>query len=100
MNCTVAAANTADEAYRWLQAQKPDALITDMVFPNRATGLDLIRRVRADKTLENTIIIAMTAATFAYPSFDVMRAGADAYLEKPFSPKHLRVVLTELLPPK
>lgn len=65
-----------------------DLLISDVMMPIM-NGLELTRRIRTDKNLNGLPIILLTALTGEEQLQKGLEAGADAYLEKPFSPKTL-----------
>ncbi len=65
---------------------QPDLLITDQNMPN-LTGLELIRRVRAERPHFPAILI--TAEGSESLAIEALRAGASDYLVKPFEAEHL-----------
>ncbi len=66
--------------------------ILDVQMPGRS-GLDVCRTVRADPQLRGIGVVIVSAT--AVPD-DAERAGADAFLPKPFSPLRLLAVVGEL----
>ncbi|GIV77561.1 MAG: hypothetical protein KatS3mg050_1955 [Litorilinea sp.] len=46
-------------------------------------GLEAIRRIRADKSLDDVPIIALTALAMAGDAERCLQAGADDYISKP-----------------
>lgn len=63
-------------------------VVSDVMMP-MMTGFELTRRIRADKVLNGLPVILLTALTGEDQLHKGLEAGADAYLEKPFSPKTL-----------
>ena len=62
--------------------QVPDLIITDINMP-RMDGLELLRKVRVERTLSGTAVLVVTA--FGGEAARVaMEAGADAATAKPF----------------
>ena len=62
----------------------PDLVITDIQLPH-VTGLELIGRLRADSTLKNVPIMAVTAYVGREDEERVRAAGANAYVSKPIA---------------
>ena len=78
----------ADGALGWeaiTQADPPIGLvISDWNMPN-CTGLDLLKRVRADSRFKHLPFILVTAEAEAHQIAEAVRAGVDNYVVKPFS---------------
>lgn len=68
---------------------KPDLVLLDVMMPGAFDGLEACRRLRADPNHARTRIILLSARGQASDVQAGMRAGADAYLLKPFSPLQL-----------
>ena len=71
-------------------------LVSDVMMPIM-NGFELTRRIRADKALNGLPIILLTALTGEEQLHKGLEAGADAYLEKPFSPKTLTTQAISLI---
>ena len=54
------------------------------------TGLQLLRSVRQDKSLDGTRFLLMTGSVEPSTVTAARQAGADAYLLKPFTPEQLK----------
>jgi two-component system chemotaxis response regulator CheY len=83
------------EALSKLTAQRFDILILDVMMPV-LDGVQLLRLVRADPRLRATKVLAMSAGG-AEAEQDVLRAGADFFLEKPIQLSLLVETLLALL---
>jgi len=72
--------------------KKPDLILMDIQLP-KISGMEAIRRIRADPAMAHTPIIAITS--FALPGDDqkAKEAGATAYLAKPYSPRDLLALI-------
>lgn len=92
----VVLAEDGDEALRMLREQRPDALVLDQMMPGRS-GLEVIAELREDEALANLPIVLLTAAQASSLPVDPVDQGAQAHLEKPFSPLHLIDVLESLM---
>ena len=70
-------------------------VISDLhMFP--MTGFELLRRVRDDRRLRETLFVMMTTKEHAHGFTAVRRAGVNACLVKPFMPADLRRTLAEV----
>ncbi|HEY7004857.1 MAG TPA: response regulator, partial [Sphingomicrobium sp.] len=74
----------------------PDLVITDIQLPH-VTGLDLIRMIRADETLAEVPIMAVTAYSAHGDEERIRAAGAQAYVSKPISVAKFAQTVDELL---
>lgn len=74
-----------------------DAVILDVMMPGEFDGFEVLRRMKADPEL-NSIFVVMVTAKGQSADFEAgIRAGADGYLIKPFSPLQLMNLLQEHL---
>jgi two-component system cell cycle response regulator DivK len=62
----------------------PNLVIMDIQLPH-VSGLDLIERIKADKDLRTTPVLAVTAYAGTGDEERIRHAGADGYLAKPVS---------------
>jgi len=77
------------------QQRRPDILLTDINMPN-VDGLELIRRLRADRVLGRVPILAMTAYGTERAE-KAMAMGADACLAKPLDFANLAQMIEGML---
>lgn len=70
------------------RGEVPDLLITDRFMP-RIDGLELVRTLRTDATLEGLPIIMLTASGAEDDVLAGLEVGVDDYVIKPFSPDEL-----------
>jgi CheY-like chemotaxis protein len=63
-------------------AQRPDVILMDMDLPV-LTGWDATKKLRADPTIRNIPVIALTAHALPADRERAMQAGCDAYQSKP-----------------
>jgi len=73
---------------------KPDLLIVDVMLPGRS-GLEVLGELRADPDLARASVVVLTA--WNHLEADVLNAGADAFVVKPFEPDLLRKIVADLL---
>jgi two-component system cell cycle response regulator DivK len=76
---------------------KPDLILMDIQLP-KISGLEAMRRIRAETTTASTPIIAITSFALSGDDQKAKEAGATAYLAKPYSPRDLLALIRKLLP--
>jgi CheY-like chemotaxis protein len=84
----VVEAADGNEAWEKLLTHHPEVAIMDVNMPGR-TGLDLARAIRAHPELAATRVIMLSARSLPDEIEEGLKAGADVYLTKPFSPSQL-----------
>jgi len=89
----VVVATDGNEAWTHVRSQGgPRLAIVDWVMPG-LDGLEVCRRVRAERKNDYVYILLMTAKNNSSDLLTVMEAGADDYVTKPFNPEELRLRL-------
>jgi two-component system KDP operon response regulator KdpE len=81
----VEAAATGDEALAAAATRPPDALILDLVLPDRS-GTDVTRELR---TWTSVPIVVLSAVGDEREKVEALDAGADDYVTKPFGMEEL-----------
>jgi CheY-like chemotaxis protein len=71
-------------------------VLADVMMP-RVNGLELIRRLRADPVLRRVPTIVVSALVRYEEREAALRAGADAFIPKPFSIQQLRAAIAQYL---
>lgn len=84
----VTAVDDAEAALQILNAMLPDVILLDWMLPGMS-GIDLCRRLRADKRYQPVPIIMLTARGEEHDKVSALDTGADDYMTKPFSPREL-----------
>jgi two-component system, chemotaxis family, chemotaxis protein CheY len=90
-------ANDAGTALQLLKSGDFAALITDWHMHGAMTGLQLVRKVRADERLARLPILMLTGQSGRAQMVTAMEAGVTAYLVKPFAAAELREKLNAML---
>ena len=75
----------------------PDLILMDIQLP-KISGLEAIRRLRAQAATAATPIIAITSFALSGDDKKAKEAGATAYLAKPYSPFDLLKLIRQILP--
>ena len=89
----VLVAADGNEAWKQVRSQGgPRLAIVDWVMPG-LDGLEVCRRVRAERKNDYVYILLMTAKNKSSDLLTVMEAGADDYVTKPFDTEELRLRL-------
>jgi two-component system, OmpR family, alkaline phosphatase synthesis response regulator PhoP len=81
-------------ALQLAQELAPDAVILDLMLPG-LSGLEVLAGLRADERLRDTRVLIITA--WSENREDLIAAGADDFLPKPFDPDDLKRKLEKLL---
>ena len=76
---------------------QPSLILMDIQLP-KISGLEAIRRIRAEAKSANTPIIAITSFALSGDDKKAKEAGATDYLAKPYSPRDLLALIRKLLP--
>lgn len=87
-------AEDGQEALDYLKETDYDLVILDYMMPVM-TGLEVIERMRQDKN--QTKILMLSAKSQQFEQEKVLKAGADFFLSKPFSPMELLEKVEEIL---
>jgi signal transduction histidine kinase len=95
-DCDIALAPDGVEGLRLAIEAPPDLILSDVDMP-RMTGAQLLRAVRARPSLQGIPFIALTAIEDDQLRLDLLRAGAQDFLVKPFSVEELRARVANLL---
>lgn len=77
-------------------ARLPDLLITDAAMPVM-DGYELTRKIRSNELTADLPVIMLTALTADEKKMKGLSAGADVYIEKPFSVKILVTQCSQIL---
>jgi two-component system cell cycle response regulator DivK len=76
---------------------RPGLILMDIQLP-KISGLEAIRRLRAEAATATTPIIAITSFALSGDEHKAKAAGATAYLAKPYSPFDLLKLIRQHLP--
>ena len=76
---------------------RPDLILMDIQLP-KISGIEAMRRLRADPVTANTPIIAITSFALSGDDQKAKEAGATAYIAKPYSPRDLLALIRKTLP--
>lgn len=75
---------------------QPNLILLDWMLPN-ISGIDLLKKIRSDETLEQIPVIMLTAKNMEEDKLEGLEDGADDYITKPFSVKEVLARITSVL---
>ena len=77
-----------EEAMALLREEPPDVIILDWMLPG-ISGLEVCRRIRANKLTRSIPVIMLSARTMEDDRISGLKNGADDYVTKPYSIEEL-----------
>lgn len=92
----VISASSGEEALQILGKNNIDLIISDVMM-EEMDGFELCGKIKTDINISHVPVILLTAKTDTESKIKGLESGADAYIEKPFSPFHLKAQLRNLL---
>lgn len=92
----VSEAEDGEAAIAAVRAGPPDLVLMDLQLP-RCSGLDAVRRLKADPALAGIPVVAVTARAGAADADAALRAGCVGHLPKPVAPAELVATVRRLL---
>jgi DNA-binding response OmpR family regulator len=92
----VVVARDGEEALRLTREKHPDLAVLDWMMP-KASGVEVLRALRADAQTSDIPVILLTARASEADIEEGLAAGADDYIAKPFSPQELAARIQVIL---
>jgi CheY-like chemotaxis protein len=92
----VVEAETAEDGLRMAAEQPPALILMDIQLPG-LSGIEALKRLRADPTTRAIPVIAVTASAMTQDRRQILAAGFDGYQPKPISVKGLLQTVREML---
>ena len=92
----VIVARDGQEALQLAQDRHPDLAVLDWMMP-KATGLEVLRAIRADSATADIPVVLLTARASENDIQEGLDAGAVDYIAKPFSPQELAARVHDIL---
>ncbi len=80
--------SNAREALQFLEYQRPDLVIMDLIMPGM-DGFEATRRIRARKAYDDIPVIALSASALLSDEEKIRETGFNGFLRKPISKKVL-----------
>jgi DNA-binding response OmpR family regulator len=92
----VVVARDGEQALSLAREKQPDLAVLDWMMP-KASGLEVLRAIRADATTADIPVVLLTARASESDIAEGLAAGADDYIAKPFSPQELAARVQTIL---
>ncbi|WP_435675212.1 hybrid sensor histidine kinase/response regulator transcription factor [Polaribacter sp.] len=92
----IAIANNGVEGLEKLLLKKPDLVISDVMMPEM-DGFELCNKIKSDSKTCHIPVMLLTALGANEDIVKGLEYGADEYLSKPFSIKHLELRVSKLI---
>lgn len=89
-------ANDGEKGLNYARRYRPNLIILDRLLP-KINGLQICRKLKEDRVTENIPIIFLTILDAEGDIIDGLKAGADDYIKKPFSPDELSARIHRVL---
>lgn len=90
-------AENAEQAVEIARTEKPDLIIMDIMMPGKFDGLQAVRIIKESPEIRGCKIVMLTAKGQDSDREHTLKAGADAFFAKPFSPLELIKKVEEVL---
>ena len=84
------------DGYLKIKENKPNLILLDWMLPN-ISGIDMLKKIRSDKSLSNIPVIMLTTKNMENDKIEGLELGADDYITKPFSIKELLARISSVL---
>jgi len=95
-NYIVHTALNAQEAFDIIEMEPIQLIISDVMMPG-IDGFELCKKIKTNFDHSHIPIVLLTAKHNLQSKIEGLEVGADAFIEKPFSPEHLQVQVANLL---
>ena len=92
----VVTAHNGKEALEVLARESIQLVVSDIMMPVM-DGFELCKAIKSDIDNSHIPVILLTAKNTLQSKIEGLETGADAYIDKPFSPEHLQVQVANLL---
>lgn len=92
----VVSASDGEEAMKIMADNEPRIVVSDLSMPGM-DGLQLRKKMREDKHLGHIPFILLSGKSAVDTQIEALESGVDAYVAKPFHPRHLLARINRLL---
>lgn len=92
----VTTAGNGVEALDMLKSKRIDLVLSDVIMPVM-DGLTLCKAIKDDFITSHIPVVLLTARSETEQLIEGLEKGADAYIAKPFHPRHLFVTIKKLI---
>ena len=89
--------NKAEDGIKWMQeGNLPDIIICDLTMPE-INGMEVVQMIRSSGFFSTIPLIMLSATESSEQKIQVLNAGADDFMIKPFNPKELEARINSIL---
>lgn len=88
-------AGNGKEALDLLRKEEIDLIISDLLMPEM-TGMELLQACKDDPRISHIPFIMVTAEAQKKTVMEIIKAGVDNYITKPFTPERLRDAISKV----
>lgn len=96
-DCDIYEADTGESGWHMVKALRPDLVLLDVMMPGSLDGYQVCQKINMEPSLRHIPVILLTARAQQSDFETGRKAGAKAYLTKPFSPLELIDTVDEQL---
>lgn len=96
LDCAIRTAANGEETLRAVEEHRPDLVLLDIMMP-KLSGFEVCKRIRANPTTRDTLILMVTALNEAADFERGVQAGTDDFLTKPVNKVELLCRVRSLL---
>ena len=89
-------ASNGSEAIEMMRRQLPDIVVCDVIMPVM-DGMEFVKIMKTQELTRFIPIILLSSRNSIESQISGLEIGADAYLAKPFHPRHLKITIESLL---
>jgi two-component system cell cycle response regulator DivK len=89
-------AQTGGEGVRLASDEHPDLILMDIQLPD-IDGIEALRRIREDRSLDAVAVIAVSASVMPDDQQKIVASGFDAFVTKPINLKQFLDTVTRFL---
>ena len=95
---TTLEAGTAEDGLAIARDEAPDLILMDIQLPGMS-GIEALKALRADPATAALPVVAVTASVMQQDRQEIMRAGFDAFIEKPINLRGLLDTVQKVMRP-
>ena len=88
-NYSIFQAKNGQEAVKMAKSKKPDLIIMDIIMPGKLDGIEATRIIKNDPETKHCKIIILSGQSQKADREEGLKADAEGYFTKPFSPLNL-----------
>jgi len=91
--CNTVIESEGMKALEHIKTIQPDLILLDIWMPGMS-GLEIIQEVRRDDAINSIPVVAVTALAREQDRSNIMKAGCDQYISKPYQLEEMETLLS------